>query len=145
MIVDELGLRTYVVWIPMLDRDEGSEVPAVSRTLRVTPQYFDGEKRVGAAIARSLSLTEPVWDAFLFYPPGATWGAEIAPPELAVAQVAGVVVGTPGTLPAVADQARLPSELVGTAAVIGAQSDIKRILQVVASGFAARHPRVAPP
>ncbi len=143
MIVDELGLRTYVVWIPMLDRDEGSEVPDVSRLLGVTPQYFDGEKRVGAAIARSFGLTEPVWDAFLFYPPGAIWGPEIAAPEVAVAQVAGVVVGTPGTLPAVADQARLPPELAGKAAVIGAQPEIKQILRVVAAGFAARHPRNA--
>jgi hypothetical protein len=141
VIVDELGLRTLVVWIPMLDRDEGSEVPKVSRNIRISPQYFDGEKLVGDELAKTLGVTQTVWDAFLFYPPGARSSTDggLPVPELLVAQVAGVVVGTPGTLPAVADQSRLAAELRGKAVVIGEQKDIEDILRRVASSFAARH------
>jgi hypothetical protein len=124
----------------MLDRDEGSEVPAASRSVKVSPQFFDGEQRLGEALARSHGLTEPVWDAFYFYAPGAAWPPDAMPiAEASFAQVAGIVAGAPGTLPALPDQSRLPPELAGKAVVIGAQRDIEDIMRRVARPFAARH------
>lgn len=137
-----LGVRTYVVWIPMLDKDEASEVPYASSHVAVSPQYFDGEKRVGDGLARSFRTADPVWDAFLFYPPGARWGEHGLPmPEAAIVQTNAVVVGTPGTLPAVADQSKLPPDFAGRAAVIGEQSNIEGILKQVSEAFVARHRR----
>jgi hypothetical protein len=125
----------------MLDRDEATEVPGVSRHVRASPQYFDGEKLVGDATARASGLSQTVWDAFLFYEPGAAWpaGAQMPAPELVIAQVGGIVAGTPGTLPALEDQSRLLPDLVGKLSVIGAQRDIEAILRRVAQPVAERH------
>ena len=129
-----------MIWIPILDADEGSEVPSASTNVRISPQYFDGEKRVGDGLARAIGVSQPVWDAFLFYPPGATWTDEGLPtPELAIAQDNGVVVGTPGSLPALPDQSRLGPELRGKAIVIGEQKDFESMLKQVAEPFVARH------
>jgi hypothetical protein len=124
----------------MLDADEGSEVPSASTNVRISPQYFDGEKRVANGLARAVGVDQPVWDAFYFYPPGATWTEQGLPmPELSIAQDNGVVVGSSGSLPALADQSRLPQELRGKAVVIGEQHDFELILKQVAEPFAARH------
>jgi len=132
-MVDTLKIRTYVVWIPMLDVDEGSEVPYASRSVGTSPQYFDGGKLVGDGLARSGGIRETVWDAFLFYPPGPTWGPEGLPfPEIAIAQVGGVVLGTKDALPAVADQSRLLPEWSPRMAVVGDQKHIEDLLETVA-------------
>ena len=124
----------------MLDADEGSEVPSASTNIHLTPQYFDGQKRVGLALGRAAGSTQPLWDAYLFYPPDATWPDVGAPiPELAIAQLGGVVVGTPGTLPAKPDQSALLPELSGKAAVIGEQENFDVILRQVAEPFVAHH------
>jgi hypothetical protein len=139
VIVEELEIPTFVVWIPMLDADESSVVPDASANVRVSPQYFDGEKRIGDQLARAFGTSEPVWDAFYFFGPGATWTPEGLPlPELAIAQEGGVVIGTPGSLPAVADQSRLAPQLRDKAVVIGEQVDFPAILARVARPFAAR-------
>jgi hypothetical protein len=128
----------------MLDVDEGSEVPSASTNVRVSPQYFDGEKRVADGLAHAIGVDQPVWDAFYFYPPGATWTEHGLPlPEVAIAQDNGVVVGSLDSLPALPDQSRLPLELRGKAVVIGEQKDFETILKQVAEPFAARH-RVNP-
>jgi hypothetical protein len=130
------------VWIPILDADEGSEVPVASTNVGVTPQYFDGEKRLGDQLARTFGVVQPVWDAFFFYPPGAKWSDRgLPPPELAIAQEGGVVVGTPGSMPPLPDQSRLVPELKGKAIVIGEQADFEAILEQLATAFAARHRR----
>lgn len=124
----------------MLDADEGSEVPSAATNIAVTPQYFDGQKRVGDQLAKVFGVSEPVWDAFFFYPPGAKWTDHGMPlPELAIAQEGGVVVGTPGSLPALADQSRLVPALRGKAVVIGEQENFEAILQQVAGAFVERH------
>jgi hypothetical protein len=124
----------------MLDRDEGSEVPHASTNVRLSPQYFDGEKLVGIGLAQQLGWTTPVWDTFMFYPPGARWTDRGLPaPERAIAQQGGVVVGMLDTLPAVPDQSRLLPELRGKAVVVGEQSDFAALLRRVAEPFAARY------
>jgi hypothetical protein len=132
-----------MVWIPMLDADEGSEVPAASRSIAVTPQYFDGEKRLGSALAAAYGFDQPLWDVYLFYPPGAVWTDDKPPlPEAMIAQAGGVIVATPGVLPAIADQSRLLPELVGKVVVVAAsQAEFPAILERVAAPFAARHAR----
>jgi hypothetical protein len=128
-------LRTYVVWIPMLDADEASEVPAVATNVALSPQYFDGEKKLGTELAKGLAVDEPLWDAFFFYPPG----APLAGFEAAIVQTNGVVVGTPNTLPPHADQSKLARELRGKAVVIGEQDNFEAILQQVTESFLSRH------
>jgi hypothetical protein len=124
----------------MLDADEVSEVPHVSKNVHVTPQYFDGERRVGDGLSRAFGRRETVWDSFFFYPPGAKWTETGLPlPEVAIAQEVGVVIGTIGSLPAAGDQSKLDDELRGKAVVIGEQDNFEELLRRVAEPFAARH------
>lgn len=126
----------------MLDPDEGANVPKASKSVAVTPQFFDGQKRVGSGLATAYGLDEPVWDAFHFYAPGATWTATGLPlPTVAIAQVNGVVVGTPGSLPPAADQSKLLPALQGKAVVVGAQRDFATLLAGVARPFVRDHRR----
>lgn len=125
----------------MLDADEATEVPHASANVGVTPQYFDGAMKLGLDLAHAMGTTTPVWDAYLFYPPGAKWTDHGLPvPDLAIAQQGGVVVGTPGTLPAQPDQSRLVPELRGKAVVIGEQDRFEAMLRQVAETFAQRFP-----
>jgi hypothetical protein len=126
------------VWIPILDRDEGSSVPSASTHIGVSPQYFDGEMKVGASLAKAFALDQPVWDSFFFYSPDAVFAADGLPmPALALAQEGGVVIGTTD-LPAQADQSRLPPALAGKAVVVGEQTDFEAILRRTAKAFAAK-------
>ena len=125
-----------VVWIPMLD---GDELPAAREASarfadRDVSQYWDGAQLLGKHVARGLGAPDwTAWDIYLFYPPGARWGDAGPPaPAAALAQVAGVVVGAPGTLPAVGDQARLPEKLRGRAVIVGEQPDLPGLLARVA-------------
>lgn len=126
----------------MLDRDEGASVPAASKHVGVSPQYFDGEKRVGDGLAKAFGLEAPVWDAFYFYAPGATWGATGLPaPAVAIAQDNGVVVGTPHALPPGPDQSKLPPYLKGKMIVVGEQKDFAALLEATARPFVAPYRR----
>jgi hypothetical protein len=133
-------MRTYVVWIPMLDRDELSEVPAATTSVGVSPQYFDGNMLIGRGLGRSAGLpNESVWDVFMFYPAGVTSIDGLLPfPDYLIAQQGGVVVGTPSSLPPTADQSRLPRELRGKVHVIGEQKNFEAILQQAATTFVAK-------
>ena len=127
-----------MVWIPILDRDEGSSVPTASTNIGVSPQYFDGEQRVGASLAKAFAQDQPVWDSFFFYAPGAVFERDGLPmPALALAQESGVVIGTPG-LPAQADQSGLPPKLAGKAVVLGDPADFEAILRRTANAFAKK-------
>ena len=130
-----MQLRTYVVWIPMLDADEASEVPAAATNIALSPQYFDGEKKLGSELAKTLAIEEPLWDAFFFYPPG----AQLAGFDVAIAQAGGVVVGTPNSFPPQADQSRLLESLRGKAVVLGEQDNFEAILTQVTESFVSRH------
>lgn len=127
----------------MLDAEEISEVPTVSRNVGVSPQYFDGSMKIGYGLGRDAGLhNESVWDAFLFYPPGVTSNANGLPfPKTMIAQQGGVVAATPGTLPPLPDQSRMPRELHGKVEVVGDQKHIEELLRQAADGFLARNAR----
>jgi hypothetical protein len=139
------SLTPIVVWIPMLDADELPDADEASARFRglAVPQFWDGSKRLGKEVGRSIGAPEwTAWDVYLFYPPGAEWtDAGLPPPEAALAQAAGVVVGTKGTLPAAGDQSRLPKRMVGRADVVGEQANLEALLAAVAGPFAKRYPR----
>ncbi len=140
-MVETLKIRTYVIWIPMLDAEEISEVPAVSRNVGVSPQYFDGSMKIGDGLGRNAGLRETVWDVFMFYPAGVKSNENGLPfPETMLAQQGGVVAGTPGTLPALPDQSRLPRELRDKVVVVGDQKNIEDLLRQAGEAFLARKP-----
>jgi hypothetical protein len=132
-----------VVWIPMLDGDELRAAGEASERFRDLPgpQFWDGETKLGTEVARSIGASGwTAWDIYLFYPPGAEWtDLGLPPPEAALAQAGGVVVGTKGTLPPVADQARLPKRMSGSADVVGEQANLEALLAQVAEPLARRY------
>jgi hypothetical protein len=141
------SLAAMVVWIPMLDADElpsAQEASARFCGLGV-PQFWDGSKRLGAEVARSLGVADwTAWDIYLFYPPGVEWNDKgLPPPEAALVQAHGVVVGSKGALPPVGDQAALPEGMQGRADVVGEQRDIAMLLARVAEPFAQRYTAAA--
>jgi hypothetical protein len=127
----------------MLDGDEQPAAVEASARFRDAhaPQFWDGAQKLGHEVARSLGAPDwTAWDVYLFYPPGAEWTERgLPPPEVALAQAGGAVVGTPGSLPPAADQARLPEELRGRAIVVGEQADLDALLAKVVAAFAQRH------
>ena len=139
------GYPSIVVWIPMLD---GDELPAAEKASEQftdvgAPQFWDSEQMLGKEVARSLGAPDwTAWDIYLFYPPGAEWTDQgLPPPEAALAQAGGVVVGEKGTLPPLPDQSRLPKRLHDRADVVGEQSNLDALLAKVAADFVNRHPR----
>jgi hypothetical protein len=138
------SLIPIVVWIPMLDADELAAADEASARFGglAVPQFWDGSKRLGKEVGRSIGAPEwAAWDIYLFYPPGAEWTeAGLPPPEAALAQAGGVVVGTKGTLPPAGDQSRLPKRMAGRAEVVGEQANLEALLSGVAEPLAKRYP-----
>lgn len=128
----------------MLDSDELPAALDQSAKFRDLPfpQFWDGEQKLGKEVARSVGAPEwTAWDIYLFYPPGAEWTDQgLPPPEAALAQAGGVVVGTPGSLPPAADQSHLPKRMRDHAIVVGEQPNLEALLAKVAEDFAKRHP-----
>jgi hypothetical protein len=124
----------------MLDGDELPEAQHASELFGGHTQYWDGNQKLGKAIAASLGAPAwTAWDIYLYYPPGATWTGDAPPrPEAMLAQMAGVVVGSPGTLPSTGE---LPAKLRGRdLVVVGDQADLDALLGRVTTAFVARHP-----
>jgi hypothetical protein len=65
----------HVGWIPVLPGDANPEVADLLVDHRAT-HYWDGRRKLGAAVARLLGQGEagPAWDIFLVYGPNARWG-----------------------------------------------------------------------
>lgn len=128
----------------MLDGDELPAAIDASAQFRDLPfpQFWDGGQKLGKEVARSVGAPAwTAWDIYLFYPPGAEWTDRGLPaPEAALAQAGGVVVGTPGSLPPVVDQSRVPGRLRDHAIVVGKQSNLEALLAKVAADVAKRHP-----
>jgi hypothetical protein len=132
----------------MLDADELPSALTASAAFRDVPQFWDGGKLLGNELARALGAGGwTAWDIYLFYPPGVEWtDAGIPVPEAALAQAGGVLVGSKGTLPPLADQSHLPNKLRGYAEVVGEHEDfgeLRDALARVAAAFAARYPDAA--
>jgi hypothetical protein len=68
-------LRVFVVWIPMLAGDANPEVADLLVDNRAT-HYWDGERRLGRAVAQTLGFGHDAvaWDIFLVYGQAAKWG-----------------------------------------------------------------------
>src|SRR5262245_14762541 len=143
MVVDNpatSAFPTIVVWIPMLD---GDELPAAKDAAarfadRPIPQFWDGERRLGNEVAKSVRASPwGAWDIYLFYPPGAEWtDAGLPPPEALLAQGFGAVIASPGTLPPSGDQSRLPAKFRDRAVIVGEQANLEALLAKVANEFA---------
>lgn len=124
----------------MLDADERTAVPAATRNVALATQYFDPEMRFGAAFATSIGLSRPVFDIYAFYPPGAEWKDAPPAPALVIGKLGGVVVATPGALPALPDQSKLLPQLRGHLEVVAAtQPEFDALFEKVAREFAATH------
>jgi hypothetical protein len=135
-------VRPFVVWIPMLDADERTEVPSASRNVGVSPQYFDGEMQFGRVFAASIGLSRPVYDIYAFYGPDAEWTTTPPKPAFVIGKLGGVVVATPGLLPALPDQSRLQRDLRGHLEVVAAtQPEGDVMLERLALEFAAKYPK----
>ena len=78
---NDARLRGFVVWLPMLASDSESAAGAQAGSFvdaRVAQQW-DGERRSGKTVAKTLRLKGNAWDVYLLYAPGVTWTGE-APP-----------------------------------------------------------------
>ena len=73
-------LRTYVVWVPMLNGQE-KDVPVATRFVpdERARHFWDGEGQLMRAYTQTFSLSEPAWDLYLLYAPGTTWDDELPP------------------------------------------------------------------
>jgi D-alanyl-D-alanine dipeptidase len=120
------------------------DTPAVAATAsaivagpRVT-QFWDGARRLGAEVSRSLGERERVaWDIYLFYAAGAEWTDAGMPPPAALLVQVGLtdgagVVALPGTLPARGDPARLPPFLRGRVDIVGEPEELAALLRELA-------------
>jgi hypothetical protein len=126
----------------MLDADELPAAQAAAERFAGTPQFWDGARLLGHEVGASVGAPSwPAWDVYLFYPRGATWAEHLPAPAAALAQAGGVVVATAGTLPAAADQSRLPGKLAGRAVVVGEQADFDALLARATAGFEQRATR----
>lgn len=136
------SFRTIIVWIPMMDGDELASARTASELFLdpPLPQFWDGERRLGKDVSRSLGVHEWVaWDVYLFYPPGAEWtSAGLPEPEALLAQVGGVVMASRGTLPPDGDFTRIPKELRDRFDVVGAQSEFETLLSSTVRSIAGR-------
>ena len=137
------SLAAFVVWIPMHDGDDLLSAVEASAPFRGRPvaQFWDGSEKLGHEVGRSIGAPGwTAWDVYLFYPRGTEWTDRgLPPPEAALAQAGGVVVGTKGALPPVGDQARVPNQMQGRVDVVGEQADLESLLARVAEPLAKRH------
>jgi hypothetical protein len=93
--------------------------------------WWDGSKKLGAEIARSLDRTDwTAWDIYLVYRAGAhTIDGHLPPPSGALLQTHGIVAAPPGLLPPAPDQSALPAGAAGRAVVVGSQDDLELLLE----------------
>jgi hypothetical protein len=123
----------------MLDGDELTDAQRAAEAFRdrAIPQFWDGERKLGGEIARSLGVEEwTAWDIYLFYPAGARWtDAGMPPPQAALAQAGGVVIASKGLLPAVPLDSNLPERFRDRVDVVGPQTDLDSLLARVAAGY----------
>ena len=120
----------------MLDNDERPAADKERASFTGVPQFWDGAQLLGQQLGNQLAPGYDwiAWDIYLFYAPGAALDA----PTAALAQAGGVVIATPGLLPALPDQSRLPRRFRGHAVVVGEQAYFGSLLQRAAASFIAK-------
>jgi len=119
----------------MLDADERPAADKERARFTGLPQFWDGAQLFGQALGNLLAPGYDwiAWDIYLFYAPGAALDA----PTAALAQAGGVVIATPGLLPALPDQSHLPRRFRGHAVVVGEQAYLGSLLAKAAQSFTA--------
>jgi copper chaperone CopZ len=78
---DSKQLKGFVVWLPMLARDNASSAGSEAQNLgdgRIS-QGWDPERKVGEVFAKRLKLRGTAWDVYLLYAPGIKWEADEPP------------------------------------------------------------------
>jgi hypothetical protein len=138
------SLLEIVVWIRMLEEDSLAAAGEASLLFRDAPisQFWDARQQLGKDVAVSIGVPKRIaWDIYLFYPRSVEWPTigGPPPPEVAVAQMGGMVVATKGTLRPLADQTRLPKDMTDKADVVGEQWNLETLLTQVAEAFVRRH------
>jgi hypothetical protein len=136
------AIAKIVVWIPMQPADDRAAAEAMTSVYAGTaiPQFWDGDKRLGAEVSRSLGIdpSHISWDIYLFYAPDAEWtDAGLPPPTKVIAQAANAVIGSPSSLPARGDQSRIPTWVQGRAVVVGEQRELGSLLGQLVDQVAA--------
>ena len=103
--------RAYVVWVPILDTDEGApdeETRSLVPDERAAhfwdaggalPKLFNGTLRLPAGY--------PAWDVYMIYPPGVRWEDEPPAPAYWQHQLPGVATAPPLDGETFAQQVRL--------------------------------------
>ncbi len=86
-------LNVFVVWEPILRADSviaARKATTLFRDPRVENFWVESQQ-VGELFQASIGLeTEPAWDVYLVYPPGATWTGDAPPaPEFFMHQLGG--------------------------------------------------------
>ncbi len=82
--IDDVSLRAYVAWVPILPDD--SQDPALESASLVpdarASHYWDTSKVLPPLFAPVLGLPEdwPAWDVYLAYPAGTTWDDDVPAP-----------------------------------------------------------------
>ncbi len=90
------GLRTLIVWVPMLPPDNEAAAGAAARTLPGAEHFWDGDRRLATEMAQSLDITAGeslgvdggqglAWDVYLAYGRG---DADIRKPPFWMHQLA---------------------------------------------------------
>ncbi len=79
---EDLGdLRTLIAWVPMLQPDDATAAGAAARSFPNAAHFWDGERRLAAAMGRALAITAKesiavegshglAWDVYLAYARG---------------------------------------------------------------------------
>ncbi len=119
------AVEVFVVWAPMLEADDGAAAASSSRIVagpRVR-QYWDPQRHVGTAFRKDVfpdalermrrsvpkdhffaeylgarDRSQPEWDIYLFFDPGAEWAGKAPRPSRWVRQTARFARGNGGSL-----------------------------------------------
>ena len=117
----------------MLDDDVRPAADKERARFAGLPQFWDGAQLLGQQLGNQLAPGYDwiAWDIYLFYAPGTA----LDTPTAALAQAGGVVIATPGLLPALPDQSHLPRRFRGRAVVVGEQAFLGTLLAKAAASF----------
>ncbi|MSP61548.1 MAG: hypothetical protein EXR72_14660 [Myxococcales bacterium] len=118
-------LRVYIVWVPILDRDDRSAAQQATPMLddRRATQFFDGSGQLARSLGAVLAIppraeesarTGIAWDVYLAYPRGARFGDGPPLPSLWMHQLSQVDPGRAPRLDGEVLRARIAALLTGT-------------------------------